>query len=353
MKAWWLSLLLLGWSCQLTAATSLDELLAAGRLQVDSKLTPTDSLVPGQRARLSLKIATDRWFAGGTRIAIPEVPGLVILQVEQFASNASENRGGTSWVVQRWTLDVYPQQAGDFRIPPIKMTARINTEDGEVEGELLAPAVLFSVSVPETLAEAKSWVAAPDFELSQAFDRSLEDLQPGDAFEREITFQASDVMAMMLPSFEPRQQQGLAAYPQPPGLEDNNNRGQTSARRVEKTSYVVEAPGHYILPEMEYFWWDTVRQRLTLLTLPETSFTVAGATPTDTADDSGPGLWQLAAGLAAALALGLLLWLLRKLLPPERLASWHAHLNAAWQWLRDLRKPALAERLNPGSNAGE
>ena len=151
MKAWLLCLLVLGWSCQLSASTSLDDLLAAGRLQVDSRLTPTDKLVPGQRARLTLKIATDRWFAGGTRIAIPEVPGLVILQVEQFASNASENRGGTSWVVQRWTLDVYPQRAGDFRIPPITLSARVNTEDGDVEGELQAPAVLFTVSLQNFL----------------------------------------------------------------------------------------------------------------------------------------------------------------------------------------------------------
>ena len=122
---------------------------------------------------------------------------------------------------------------------------------------------------------------------------------------------------------------------------------------MEKTSYVIEAPGHYILPELEYFWWDTGKQRLTLLTLPETAFTVIGDTTTDTTTDTGPGLWQLAAGLAAALVMGLLLWLLRKLLPPERLASWRGYLSAAWQWLRDLRKPALPERLNPGSSAGE
>jgi len=50
--------------------------------------------VPGQKVTLTLEIATDRWFAGGTRIGIPEVPGLVILQTEQFASNASETHNG-------------------------------------------------------------------------------------------------------------------------------------------------------------------------------------------------------------------------------------------------------------------
>ena len=50
------------------------------------------------------------WFTGGTRIRLPEVPGLVILQTEQFASNASERRGDQNWVLQRWTLDVYAQR---------------------------------------------------------------------------------------------------------------------------------------------------------------------------------------------------------------------------------------------------
>ena len=92
------------------AATTLEELQAQGHLQVSASIRPDGTLVPGQKLSLVLEVATDRWFSGGTRISIPEVPGLVILQTEQFASNASEVRGGQSWVVQRWTLDVYPQR---------------------------------------------------------------------------------------------------------------------------------------------------------------------------------------------------------------------------------------------------
>ncbi|MEJ2531782.1 MAG: BatD family protein [Halioglobus sp.] len=353
-------LLLCGPACgQLRAeeATTVEELQADGRLQVASELSPAEGLVPGQHARLLLTVATDRWFSGGTRIVIPEVPGLVILQTEQFASNASENRGGQSWVVQRWTLDVYPQRAGNFVIPPLTLKVKINAGPAvEVEGELTAPAVRFRVSIPAALEQADHWVAAPAYSVSQNFDRPLTDLQIGDAFEREVVFEATGVMAMMLPVFEVTEQAGLAAYPAPPALDNRNNRGETSARRSQRISYVVEAAGDYLLPAREYFWWDTRRNELRLLSLSEQRFSVGGAEPATT---GGAGLssveWlrPLLAWAAGLVAAGLVLWWAWRRLPRERLARLREKLIRLWVWLAALRKPALPSRLNPGSSAGE
>ena len=338
-------------------APTVAELQAAGRLQVESAISPAEGLVPGQQARLLLTVATDRWFTGGTRIVIPEVPGLVILQTEQFASNASENRGGQNWVVQRWTLDVYPQRAGRFVIPPLTLRVKVNAGPAvDVAGELSAPAVRFSVTVPAALEQADQWVAAPAYRVSQNFDRPLTDLKVGDAFEREVVFEATGVMAMMLPPFEVTEQAGLAAYPEPPRLDNRNNRGETSALRSQRISYVVEAAGEYLLPSREYFWWDTQRRELRLLSLPEQRFTV-GAAATSTA--SGPGGWSgqwlrpLLAAVAGLGAAGLVLWWAWRRLPRERLARLRDKLLRLWRWLADLRKPALPSRLNPGSNAGE
>lgn len=332
-------------------------LQAAGRLQVESAVSPAEGLVPGQQARLQVTVATDRWFSGGTRIAIPEVPGLVILQTEQFASNASENRDGQSWVVQRWTLDVYPQRAGSFVIPPLTLKVKVNAGPAvDVEGELSAPAVRFPVSVPAALEQADQWVAAPAYRISQSFDRPLTDLQVGDAFEREVLFEATAVMAMMLPAFEETGQAGLAAYPEPPVLDNRSNRGETSARRSQRISYVVEAPGDYLLPAREYFWWDTRREELRLLSLPEQRFTVGGAVPSAA---GGPGLlsaqWlrPLLLSVAALAAIGLVLRWAWRHLPRERLARLHGRILRLWAWLAALRKPALPSALNPGSNAGE
>ena len=350
---------LLAWpavSSALAFANSLQELQAAGHLQIGSSLSPETGIVPGQRVKLTLEIATDTWFTGGTRISIPEVPGLVILQTEQFASNASETRNGQSWVIQRWTLDVFPQRAGDFTIGRVPLQVQVNAgEDGNIAGEVHSPPLQFSVSVPESLAQATHWVAAPAFSVSQSFDRSLEGLVVGDAFEHEVKFEASDVLAMMLPSYDPQKQPGLAAYPSPPSLDNSNNRGQNLASRRVRISYVVEQPGQYLLPARDYYWWNTQTGKLELLTLPQTRIEVAGSAAEQHTAPSRPAVtprqWLLIAACLTLLVGGVLL--ARYLAPRLPVAQWRGQLAAQLHRLRGVFKPALATRLNPGSSSEE
>jgi hypothetical protein len=347
---WWL------WAAPAGAITP-GELQAAGRLEISAAVTPNESIVPRQKLTLNLTIATDRWFAGGTRIELPEVPGLVVLQTEQFASNASERRGGENWVIQRWTLDLYPQRAGTFTIPPVRARVAVNAGDqGDATGTIASEPVSFTVTLPAALAEVEDWVASPMFTVEQTFDRRLEGLQVGDAFERVVVFEASDVMAMMLPSLSVEEFAGLAAYPAPPELENNNNRGASSARRTERTSYVVESEGRYRLPGRDYHWWNTARRQLELRTLPAIEITVGSAAAPVAAKpewDWRPTPRQLLGGAAALLALAALVVLARRYLHRLPLAPVVARARALWQTLRDLRKPALPSRLNPDSSAGQ
>ncbi len=339
-------------------APTVDDLLAAGRLQLDSELRPADGIVPGQKLRLVLQIATDSWFTGGTRIAIPEVPGLVILQTEQFASNASEIRDGASWVIQRWTLDVYARRAGEFSIPAIPLQVRVNAGGaGEVAGRVNAPPVAFEARLPDVLAGAESWVAAPDFRVSQRFDRDLEALAVGDAFEREIAFEATDLMAMMLPTFEAGRPEGLAIYPDPPVLDDSSNRGELRARRSQRFSYVVESEGLYLLPARDFLWWNTRTRELRVLSLPATEILVASGAVGDAGTGTGLGFSQLTPRQRALLLGGLALlaatlWLVFLLLPRLPLGRVASGLRRVWRAAAELRRPALPAELNPGSSAG-
>lgn len=347
----WCLLTLLACNTVLAEESSIAQLLAAGRLQVNSGIEPVTSIVPGQRLQLTLEIATDTWFSGGTRIGIPEIPGLVILQTEQFANNASETRDGQPWVIQRWTLDVFPQRAGDFTIDALPLQLQVNDGRGrDVTGEVRSPAVRFSVAIPDSLARAGQWVASPDFTVTQRFDRSLEDLVVGDAFEHEIRFEASDVLAMMLPTFEAERQSGLAAYPAPPELDNSNNRGQSRAVRITRVSYVVEQPGDYLLGAREYLWWNTTRGELELLSLPQAKIQVAGSKPPAAGPVSSLDAWRWLAGVAAV---GLLVWLAARLSPRLPGDKVRAHCRALVRRWQTLRRPALPSRLNPDSSAGE
>jgi len=323
---------------------------------VRAELSIAEDVVPGQQVKLSIDIETDRWFAGGTRIEIPEVRGLVILQTETFASNSSENRAGKNWVTQRWTLDVYAQYEGHFTIPPIEAHVEINEANNELIGGLISgPPLTLSAVLPESLHRAETWIAAPQFSVNQSFDSTLDDLSPGDAIERKIRFDAVDVMAMMLPTFTEPELKGLKIYPEPPVLNNSSNRGVTYASRELTLRYIAEAEGEYQLPAQEYFWWDTQAKALELLSLPAVSVKVGKALSSGSVSSGEKGglrrllLWLL---VAAPILYGI-----TKLTRLRTFVSALAFTKKRWktlnhQWRR-VRQPALPQRLNPGNSSEE
>ena len=78
----WLAVLALPVPLQSSAATP-QALVDGGDLTVSTALSPPTDIVPGQHLRLLIEVATTRWFTGGTRIDIPEVPGLVVAVDEE------------------------------------------------------------------------------------------------------------------------------------------------------------------------------------------------------------------------------------------------------------------------------
>ena len=340
------------------AEPSIAQLQAAGHLEISSELIPAHNTVPGQRIELAITIATNSWFSGGTRLEIPEIPGLVILQTNDFASNSSENRNGQSWVVQRWTLDVFPQRPGSFTIESISAKVKVSSGGANsVEGELHSPQLHFQTTVPQSLERAEHWVAAPQFTVSQSFDRELDNLRPGEAFQREIVFEATNVMAMMLPTFEAENLQGLAPYPEPSSLTNSSNRGNMTARRVERISYIVETGGQYQLPARDYFWWDTRTGELQMRFLPAVEITVGAGTGEEATARSALlasiDMRQLLIyAVLAVLCVGLS-WLLYKGAKRIPLARYIASVKVVLRRLNQMRKPALPRSLNPDGSAGE
>jgi len=333
-------------------SSTVKELQDSGRLQLGASLSKVSAVVPGEQIKLTLEIATDRWFGGGTRIEVPEVPGLVILQTENFASNSSEMRGGKNWVIQRWTLDVYAQQEGMFTIPPISARIKVNEDEGVIlEGQVTGPTLEFVASRPKSLLRATAWVAAPSFSVTQTFDRDLNDLVIGDAIQRTIRFEAEDVMAMMLPTFEEAPMQGLTRYSEPPVLKNSSNRGTTLASREVTLTYIVEALGEYHLPAQEYFWWDTQSEELELISLPAYNVQ-AGTGPSKPNGGEKPDYRQMGLWIATALLILLgIAWIRTRSIVTGNIAQIKMHWNRLLRrWYR-LRQPALPTTLNPGNNS--
>lgn len=260
------------------AQSSLGELEQAGQFRMRAWLEPESGAVVGQQVLLKIEIATDRWFAGGTRLGLVEIPDAIVLRREKFATNLSLREGAKSWTAQQYTLTIYPQKPQPYTVPPIELAIAIAGEGGAViEGKISTPALGFEAVVPPGTGDGASWIASPSFSVEAVFDRPLEKLRPGDALSRTVAFEATDVPAMLLPEFPAETIEGVAVYRKTPLVRDDVNRGAYVARREETLTYVIEKAGEYRLPERVYWWWNTRTGSLESRTVPAVVFEAGGA----------------------------------------------------------------------------
>ncbi|MFB2864674.1 BatD family protein, partial [Aeromonas sp. MdU4] len=83
-----------------------------------------------QQITLYLELATNRWFTAGTRIGQFELPGVMVKQRSELATNFTQRQNGETWSHQRWELTLYPQQSGQFEIPAIAVRATVARPEG-------------------------------------------------------------------------------------------------------------------------------------------------------------------------------------------------------------------------------
>jgi hypothetical protein len=340
-------------------AKTLADLVESDQLRLRSWLEPATGIVVGQEVQLTIEVSTRRWFAGGTTIRHPDEKNLVILRRDDFANNLSRREGAVTWVIQRWNLELYPQAAGTYHLPPIQLELAVNDATaGVVRGTLLTEPIEFQARVPAALANAEDWVATPTLTLEHSLDRETTGLVPGDAFTRKVSLRASHVTAMMLPPVQASELPGLPAYEDPPQLRDISNRGQATAERSQSITYVVEQSGQYSLPEQVFYWWDTVNGELKTVVLPELTID-AGAAVSETSDDAPaqeaaqllqefPRYWLLAAALGFTIVVAALLWrrrarsisesqLLRQVSSALRRGNNEAATRLLYRWLNIFR----------------
>jgi hypothetical protein len=260
----------------------LKALVEGGQLTVNAWLQPEADAVVSQQVLLNIEVATTTWFAGGTKIGLFDIDDVVVLRREKFANNSTKRETGQTWVVQVWTIALYPQRAARFTVPEIELTLAIaDGNGGEIEGTAKTSPISFSAVIPRPLAEQKQWVATSSLRVEQSVSRDIETLRVGDAIVRTIEIKADDIAAMMLPTLTAKEYDGLAVYEKLPKVEDSVNRGSYFAARTQELTYVAEKQGQYIIPEQEFYWWDTTNNSVQVEELPKLTVTVGAGAPVE------------------------------------------------------------------------
>ncbi len=324
-----ISLLAVGFALH---AQTLEELIGSDKLRIKSWIEPSENIIARQQINLYIEIATDKWFSGGTRIGRIEMDDAIVLQREQFAVNSTRSDGGKSRTVQLWTLVIYPQRGGTFEIPAIPLHLALAGESQHsVIGKMNTDPLNFTARIPDALQDKTNWVATTRFEVKESFNKSLEDLKPGDALIRTINMSASDLPAMMLPEFKSGNFPGIAIYQKPPDVTDRVNRGDYLATRTEVMTYVFEHSGDYQLPAQTFYWWDLRSQRVESIVLPRHTLKIGISSA---ADSNGSD--SLATGQKEVINLTLLL---------KYTGIAFIILLAIWIFARKLNRTSVHNRL--------
>ncbi|MCW8924875.1 MAG: hypothetical protein OQJ84_01360 [Xanthomonadales bacterium] len=257
--------------------------------RVDIGIQQGQAFWAGQQITVNLDLKTTGFSFSDSHFNLPEVSGGFLMQTDTTTIKLNENVKGQSWQILRYPLAFYPHKSGQLEIPPIDVRFTTSAGFGSVEKafEFQTEALALEIKLPPGVTEGALLITTSAFELDHDWQPLTTSARTGDAFTLNVTRRADDVSAMLLPPLPVFRTDGLAAYPQPPEVNDKTNRGDLTGERKDSIIWVVEKPGTYEIPGIRFQWWDPSSQELKQQIVPGLNLAVmappADAVQADTA----------------------------------------------------------------------
>jgi len=305
----------LAWSC----ARAADPEPVQIQVEATTSLATAATIRTGQRVDLTLDVLGRGAWAQVPRLPDIDLPGCLALRVESQGMRLSETRDGEEWTGQRYTWILIPRRPGSFTLPALSLDVEVR-EPGHfkptpIPGVKTAP-LYFEVVQPEGTDGIADLVCTRKLTATQSWSPPPETWNVGDALTRTVTVHAEGLPGMVLPGTQAEPVTGLRPYPKTPRIDDKVDRGNLLAgSRREETTWILQSPGTWKLPDLHIRWWDLEKGALREEILPGKEITVAApvGAPTGLTDLEAPeqedASWSLwiwiicLAGLAAGLFL--------------------------------------------------
>jgi hypothetical protein len=245
---------------------------------VRTSLEPENPVV-GQQVEFRVDVFVDTWFRKAPEFPEVQVEDAIALLPPSASINLNQRIDGKSYAGQRRTYFLFPQLPGRYEVPALSIQV-VPAQPGSSAPEPITQStepIDFMASLPPELAAQGDdlILAIPQLRVknqlvTQANDHvtPLKKLHTGDTVEQTVTLIAADTLASVLPAIAVPTIPGLSAYPDPPKLTNQFERGQFTASRTDHTSYVAEKPGRYHLPPQTITWWNTRTQSLQTEVIP-------------------------------------------------------------------------------------
>jgi hypothetical protein len=252
----------------------------------------------GQQVAFHVDLLSPTLFSGTPAFDLPNVPGAVLMKVEEPPTLSTEEIDGATYSIQRHDFMLFPQRAGILVIPAFQVRFAVAPAYGKppVTQHVMLDPLKIEAKMPPGAEGLSMLISTTDLTVDDQWSPALDkdhtvELKVGDALTRTLKRRTSDVPGMVLPPIHFGSFDGLGVYPKPPVVEDATQRGDFTGQRTDIVTYMCETAGTYRLPAVLLPWFDVDDQQVKRVELPAVTLKVT-ANPSLAIDTTSPSVSQ-------------------------------------------------------------
>jgi hypothetical protein len=246
---------------------------------IRARLVPAKGIIVGQPVHLTIEVLVPNFFTGSPDFPTFDLEDAIVVLSEDTPANMSEQISGQTYAGISRTYLIYPQQAGNFKLPPAQFTVPYaKSPPKTAQAVLTLPPLTFHADIPAAARGLDYFLPTTRLTMQQKWSAPLNKLRVGDTVERTIMITALRMQGMLIPPMQLQAPNGIRIYPDEPKVQDQKtDRGEfIFGSRLESAKYFIQKEGDYTLPAIELRWWNLSSNRLVTATIPAVHFT---ATP--------------------------------------------------------------------------
>lgn len=315
---------------------------AADDIVMRTSLAPESSALVGQRVILNIDVlGKDGWakLKSSPRI---EVDGTVVYVPAETGSRLNETIDGESYSGTRTEIWLYPQRTGEIQVPPLQLPV-VNQVFGATDssGQTTLTSESLRFTAVATAGDG-SVTVADSMTVTQSWSEQPEVLRVGDGISREIVRKAQGIPSLLIKPVDFTTESDLRLIGDEPESSNKLNRGQLTAQRTDRATYIFTEPGEVLIPDVVVSWIDVRTGGLQTETLEGLRITVTDIEATTSqnsqpdAADSTSGSW-LTWGLITVVACLILVvavatvWWRNRASFQEFIRGWHESERAGFR----------------------
>ena len=236
-----------------------------------------EQVMVGEPLVVTITVYTSTWFTEPPVYQEIQVSGALMVRLENRVGAKTVTIRNKKYPAIEQQYVIYPAVIGDNILPSFEVVVNCPPEGDYkgIERTVRTKERTFTVLPPPEGVDTSTWLSSYQVNLSDTWDRPLENLKAGDVLERRIRVRASGTLAALIPPVSLPDVEFGSVYPKTPILGNIQNQGSFSGSRTEVITYLLEKDGEFEIPEVQVPWFNLSKKEEQIASLPAVQLNIA------------------------------------------------------------------------------